>query len=253
MAYFLVHCIVLAFCVMRLSGAILPVDEIMAAQQEKDADKLEMADMTEVSIGHVDTLSTSSTTPEGTTTKSHSLVPLLNSFSSTLARADATASSAATENAVIDSVGVKADMTTFNGTKLRDATESTPIVTQLSSTAKTMASSEMTPTLRTYPDAESSAESFDSAESFSSMPFLASVSNLAPIQPSPDDVTKKNLPPPTTLPPFWPWMLFIINGNATVANRRQRDLGTYLRLNLAARLDADYNVSNSIKHFWKLD
>lgn len=42
-------------------------------------------------------------------------------------------------------------------------------------------------------------------------------------------------------PIIWPWMLFILNGNVTVANRRQRDLGTYLRLNLAARLDADYN------------
>ena len=39
----------------------------------------------------------------------------------------------------------------------------------------------------------------------------------------------------------WPWLLFILNGNTTVASRRQRDLGTYLRLNLAARLDADYN------------
>ena len=36
-------------------------------------------------------------------------------------------------------------------------------------------------------------------------------------------------------------MVFVLNGNATVAARRQRDLGTYLRLNLAARLDADYN------------
>jgi hypothetical protein len=45
-------------------------------------------------------------------------------------------------------------------------------------------------------------------------------------------------------------MLFILNGNATVANRRQRDLGTYLRLNLAARLDADYNVSF---HFLTID
>ena len=39
----------------------------------------------------------------------------------------------------------------------------------------------------------------------------------------------------------WPWMLFVLSGNTKVANRRQRDLGTYLRLNLAARLDADYN------------
>ena len=36
-------------------------------------------------------------------------------------------------------------------------------------------------------------------------------------------------------------MVFVLSGNATVAARRQRDLGTYLRLNLAARLDADYN------------
>ena len=39
----------------------------------------------------------------------------------------------------------------------------------------------------------------------------------------------------------WPWMLFVLSGNTKVASRRQRDLGTYLRLNLAARLDADYN------------
>ena len=38
-----------------------------------------------------------------------------------------------------------------------------------------------------------------------------------------------------------PWILFVLSGNMTVASRRQRDLGTYLRLNLAARLDADYN------------
>lgn len=47
----------------------------------------------------------------------------------------------------------------------------------------------------------------------------------------------------TTVPPSskWPWMVFVLTGNSTVAGRRQRDLGTYLRLNLAARLDADYN------------
>lgn len=46
---------------------------------------------------------------------------------------------------------------------------------------------------------------------------------------------------PVKGPPSWPWMVFVLSGNATVAARRQRDLGTYLRLNLAARLDADYN------------
>ena len=39
----------------------------------------------------------------------------------------------------------------------------------------------------------------------------------------------------------WPWMLLVLTGNTTLASRRQRDLATYVRLNLAARLDADYN------------
>ena len=40
---------------------------------------------------------------------------------------------------------------------------------------------------------------------------------------------------------LWPWLLFFLTGNTTIASRRQTDLSTYLRLNLAARLDADYN------------
>lgn len=247
MADWLVHWIVLSFCLMRLSGAIQAVDEIMTSQQEKHGDKLETANATEVNIGRVDILPTSSTTREGATTKSHNLMALLNPFSTTLARSDETASP--TAQTVIVSVTGTAVTTTLNGTELADATESTIIATQLPSTAKSITSSEMTATVRTYADAESSAESFDSAEFLSSTPDPAtttSVSKLEPfptlaIRPSTADDKNSNLLPSATLSPFWPWMLFIINGNATVANRRQRDLGTYLRLNLAARLDADYN------------
>ncbi|KAI9562238.1 hypothetical protein GHT06_013203 [Daphnia sinensis] len=247
MADGLVHWIlVLAFCLTRLSGAIQAVDEIMTSQQEKHGDKLETANATaEVNIGRVDILPTSSTTPEGTTTKSRNLMALLNPFSTTLASSDETAGPV-----IVSVTGPAAVTTTLNGTELADATQSTPIATQLPSTAKSIiTSSEMTATVRTYPDAESSAESFDSAEFSSSTPLPAttSVSKLAPFptlsgRPSTADVKDNNVHlPSTTLSPFWPWMLFIINGNATVANRRQRDLGTYLRLNLAARLDADYN------------
>ncbi|XP_057364984.1 uncharacterized protein LOC130685674 [Daphnia carinata] len=246
MADGLVHWIVLAFCLTRLSGEIQAFDEIMTSQQEKHGDKLETATTTGVNIGRVDILPTSSTTREGTTTKSHNLMALLNPSSTTWARSDETAGP--TAQTVIVSVTGAAVTATLNGTELADATQWTPIATQLPSTTKSITSSEMTATVRTYADAESSAESFDSAEFLSSTPFpvTTSVSKLAPFptlpsRPSTADAKNNNVLPSATLSPFWPWMLFIINGNATVANRRQRDLGTYLRLNLAARLDADYN------------
>lgn len=87
----------------------------------------------------------------------------------------------------------------------------------------------------TRSDADWSAELFESAEATS-----------ASTRPSPTPETTAPLPStgagaPVKSPSSWPWLVFVLSGNATVAGRRQRDLGTYLRLNLAARLDADYN------------
>ena len=59
--------------------------------------------------------------------------------------------------------------------------------------------------------------------------------------PSPTAESKAAVVPTAPSSSTWPWMVFVLTGNSTVAGRRQRDLGTYLRLNLAARLDADYN------------
>lgn len=94
-------------------------------------------------------------------------------------------------------------------------------------------------------DAESSAESFESGEATSvasaSTYQTPLVDDLQVSTTSTSTTTTGWTKGPTSSSPLWPWMLFVLNGNATVANRRQRDLGTYLRLNLAARLDADYN------------
>ena len=111
----------------------------------------------------------------------------------------------------------------------------------------TWPSSDETTTFRL--DAESSAESFESAEATSAT--AVGDFRVAPSVEVPTSSSKSSVNTgepiiqvaslPKSNPPLWPWMVFVLNGNATVAARRQRDLGTYLRLNLAARLDADYN------------
>lgn len=82
---------------------------------------------------------------------------------------------------------------------------------------------------------DSSSELFDTSEE-ATLPTSLTSSTANPTS-RPTDVTVMT----TMTKAAWPWMIFVLTGNSTVASRRQRDLGTYLRLNLAARLDADYN------------
>ncbi|EFX79134.1 hypothetical protein DAPPUDRAFT_104587 [Daphnia pulex] len=274
MANRLAYSIVLTLCLIRWSGSsAVPVSEttMEPIQHEKQSeapplDELETLNGTEANVDDIlSATATETAEPPVATTKSQpSLVVVLNPLLSPAGRTDATTSPAPVtttpaEETVIDSAtDVPA---TLNGTELdlENATESTtsalPWPPTPSSTAITT-TAEVTATVRTtYPDTESSAESFDSGESSSS---YSSVSKSASVVPWPTEPSsfaqdKTLLPLSTTplpIPPLWPWMLFILNGNATVANRRQRDLGTYLRLNLAARLDADYNVSF---HFLPID
>jgi hypothetical protein len=198
--------------------------------------------------------------PVATTKSQPSLVVVLNPLLSPAGRTDATTSPTPVTTTPAEEIVIDSDVpATLNGTELdlENATESTnsalPWPPTPSSTAITT-TAEVTPTVRmTYPDVESSAESFDSGESSSSYSSVSKSASVLSTEPSSFAQDKTLLPLSTTplaIPPLWPWMLFILNGNATVANRRQRDLGTYLRLNLAARLDADYNVSF---HFLPID
>ena len=255
MAYSIV---MLTVCLICCSGAAaVPVSETTTTPIQQDKrektllllDKFEMAVGTETDI--LMSVSSSSSTsilpktaePPVATTKFHpSLV--LNPLLSGLA-VDATSPATTEETQTV--IGSVMDVTaTLNDTELNLETttaESTTVSLTLPSPTQSTTTEGTSTVHPTYADVESSAESFDSGESSSS---YSSVSKLAPTQSSSLTEDKNLLPMSTTplpIPPLWPWMLFILNGNATVANRRQRDLGTYLRLNLAARLDADYNVS----------
>lgn len=96
-----------------------------------------------------------------------------------------------------------------------------------------------------FNESSSSFELFDSSEEVQQQVIIPSASSTTITSSS-----SSSSPASSTLSPEaslrskaanWPWMVFVLTGNSTVASRRQRDLGTYLRLNLAARLDADYN------------
>jgi hypothetical protein len=266
MANRLAYSIVLTLCLIRWSGcSAVPVSEttMEPIHHEKQPevpplDELETLNGTEANVD--DILSATAEPPVATTKSLPSLVVMLNPLLSPAGRTDATTSPAPVTTTPAEETVIDSDVpATLNGTELdlENATESTtsalPWPPTPSSTAITT-TSEVTPTVRTtYPDVESSAESFDSGESSSSYSSVSKSASVLPTEPSSFAQDKTLLPLSTTplpIPPLWPWMLFILNGNATVANRRQRDLGTYLRLNLAARLDADYNVSF---HFLTID
>ena len=270
MANRLAYSIALTLCLIRCSGSsAVPVSEttIQPIQQEKQEallDKFEAADGTEANVDILSATAPKTAEPPvaTTTTKSHLSLVVLNPLLLTPAGADATSPVATTP---AEEILIGTDVVaTLNGTEfdLENATESTtvalplpsPVQSTVITTSTPEVTPEVTPTVRTtYPDVESSAESFDSGESSSSYSSVSKSASIPWPTESPSLAQDKTLLPlsttPLPIPPLWPWMLFILNGNATVANRRQRDLGTYLRLNLAARLDADYNVSfHSIDH-----
>ncbi len=94
-----------------------------------------------------------------------------------------------------------------------------------------------------FNESSSSFELFDSSEEVQQQVIIPSASSTT-ITSSSSSPASSTLSPEASLrnkAATWPWMVFVLTGNSTVASRRQRDLGTYLRLNLAARLDADYN------------
>ncbi len=249
--------VMLTVCLICCSGAAaVPVSETTTTpiQQDKQEQTLLLLDKFEMEVGTetniLMSVSSSSTsvlpktaeTPVATTKFQPSLV--LNPLLSGLA---VEATSPATTEETQTVIGSVMDVTaTLNDTELNLETttaESTAVSLTLPSPTQSTTAQVTSTVHPTYADVESSAESFDSGESSSS---YSSDSKLAPTQSSSSTEDKNLLPistSPLPIPPLWPWMLFILNGNATVANRRQRDLGTYLRLNLAARLDADYNVS----------